>query len=257
MSCSNCGEGAAAVQALPVQVTNAGDCPCLCGFREQVHEGCASVNVRPTSSMPQIINTDDTTDRLSGSENAPPNWRASFVCRQKTKRGGAAASSVALRITEAHTVDLCHAVWKTSTIAHNCPETGRSLNSRWQCGALSAGNHCGLMQNCTLDWFQFIWKFSGLICAAALLLPFGVITLMRHKGIWLLEWLEGGGSGKECNLASKWEDSRRRQIKYWIDNIEFEYLDNWLMLSWVLLKLNKRKSYKYKDHQNKPLWLLR
>lgn len=49
MPCSKCGEGAAAVQALPVQVTNAGDCPCLCGFSEQVRKGCASVNVRPTS----------------------------------------------------------------------------------------------------------------------------------------------------------------------------------------------------------------
>lgn len=35
----------------------------------------------------------------------------------------------------------------------------------------------------------------------------------------------------------------------WKNNIEFEVFDNRLMLSGVLLKQNKRKSYKYKEHQ--------
>lgn len=140
-----------------------------------------------------------------------------FICRQRRK-GVRLHHCRTEDYWSTHTVDLCHTVWKTSTIFHNCPERGWSLNCRWQCRALSAGNHCGLMQNCTSDWFDSL-GFSGLI----------VWQRCYFRLVWLRSW-----DTKEFDLEKNKNEILRPNGKIRGEgksNIESQH---WIWVSWQL-----------------------
>lgn len=215
MWCSNCGEGAAAVQALPVQVTTARDCPCLSRlWRTGARGDTPQANVRPTSPNVSNSNAGDT-PRVFWFARRPSEVARVFVLSSKSEYCAALrACRALLKRARAHCWPVGRAVWKTSTIFSYCPETGRSLNSRSDCGEI------------TVVWCQELEGWIGSIRFNSL----GLIAWQRcyFRLVWLRPWdtEEFDLGRREWNLVSKWEESRRKANQIILNhNIEFECLD--------------------------------